>query len=114
MVPDGFGARLAQLRRERGVTQKELGAVVGISARMVAYYEGKEGNPSVSLLPKLADALGVPIDDLFPKRRNSSAQKARVNLRLLRRLQKVENLPEREREALLRVFDAMVSKASGQ
>jgi len=36
---DGFGDRLAELRQRRGLTQTALGAAVGVSKRVIAYYE---------------------------------------------------------------------------
>jgi transcriptional regulator with XRE-family HTH domain len=41
----GFGPRLAQLRQARGLTQEELGARIGVSNRMIAYYERDDAEP---------------------------------------------------------------------
>lgn len=56
--------RIAVLRRERGLTQEQLGQLVGVSAQAVSKWE-KGGAPDVELLPTLADRLGVTIDTLF-------------------------------------------------
>lgn len=56
--------RIAQLRRERGLTQDQLGQLVGVSAQAVSKWE-KGGAPDVELIPTLADRLGVTIDALF-------------------------------------------------
>ena len=56
--------RVAELRRERGLTQEQLGQLVGVSAQAVSKWE-KGGAPDVELLPALADRLGVTIDELF-------------------------------------------------
>lgn len=56
--------RIAQLRKERGLTQEQLGQLVGVSAQAVSKWE-KGGAPDVELLPALADRLGVTIDGLF-------------------------------------------------
>ena len=56
--------RIAQLRRERGLTQEQLGQLVGVSAQAVSKWE-KGGAPDVELIPTLADRLGVTIDALF-------------------------------------------------
>lgn len=37
----GFGARLAELRKAAGFTQQQLADEVGVSRRMVAYYEAR-------------------------------------------------------------------------
>lgn len=56
--------RIAELRKERGLTQEQLGQLVGVSAQAVSKWE-KGGAPDVELLPALADRLGVSIDSLF-------------------------------------------------
>ncbi len=56
--------RIAELRKERGLTQEQLGQLAGVSAQAVSKWE-KGGAPDVELLPTLADRLGVTIDALF-------------------------------------------------
>ena len=56
--------RIAELRKERGLTQEQLGQLVGVSAQAVSKWE-KGGAPDIELLPALADRLGVTIDGLF-------------------------------------------------
>ena len=62
-----FGERLAQLRKAAGFTQTELAQDLGISQRMVAYYESPTASPPANLLPRIAATLGVSIDELFGK-----------------------------------------------
>ena len=45
--------RIAELRRERGLTQEQLGQPLGVSAQAVSKWE-KGGAPDVELLPALA------------------------------------------------------------
>jgi len=56
--------RIAALRKERGLTQEQLGKIVGVSSQAVGKWE-KGGAPDVQLLPVLAGQLGVTIDALF-------------------------------------------------
>ncbi|MDE7271932.1 MAG: helix-turn-helix domain-containing protein [Lachnospiraceae bacterium] len=56
--------RIAALRKERGLTQEQLGKMVGVSYQAVGKWE-KGGAPDVELLPVLAAQLGVTIDALF-------------------------------------------------
>ena len=58
---DQLNERIAALRKERGFTLEQLGQMVGVSAQAVSKWE-KGGAPDVSLLPAVADALGVSID----------------------------------------------------
>ena len=61
---EGLSQQITRLRRERGLTQEQMGQLVGVSAQAVSKWE-KGGAPDVELLPVLADRLGVSIDALF-------------------------------------------------
>lgn len=50
---------IKQLRVLRGLKQKELADMLGISAQQLNNYEGGSSNPGNKILPALADALGV-------------------------------------------------------
>ena len=56
--------RIAALRKSRGLTQEQLGKLVGVSYQAVSKWE-KGGAPDVELLPVLSRQLGVTIDALF-------------------------------------------------
>lgn len=67
-----LSATITRLRKERGLTQEQLGQLVGVSAQAVSKWE-KGGAPDVELLPVLADRLGVSIDALFGRADPSTA-----------------------------------------
>ena len=48
-VIESFGGRLAQLRKAAGYTQVEFAAEIGITQRMVAYYEAPGAQPPAHL-----------------------------------------------------------------
>lgn len=60
-----FARRLENLRLERGFTQRALAERAGISANHYQDIAHAQANPSVIVLLSLADALGVPVVDLF-------------------------------------------------
>lgn len=107
-----FGSRMAALRAAAGYTQRSLAAELGISQRMVAYYEGQSDRPPVQLLPALAEAFGITVDQLLG-REPISPRKRPVNVQLMRKLQQVEKLPPRARTAVLEHIDALLSKHGG-
>lgn len=105
----GFGARLAELRKAAGVTQTALAAEIGISQRMMAYYEGPSAQPPANLLPLIARALGVSIDALLGV--ESSLRRAKAtDTRLQRRLAQIEKLSVQERRQILQVLDALIER----
>ncbi len=104
---DGFGTRLATIRQAKGLTQTELGSAVGVSQRVIAYYETESTQPPGALLVNLARALGVSSDELLgikPVRDTLSPKTAR----LLKRLRRVEELPPADQRAVLKLVDAML------
>lgn len=63
-----FGDRLKALRLEKGLSQKELGDLIGISDRVVGYYEANDRFPKDELiLKKIADYFDVSMDDLLDR-----------------------------------------------
>ena len=64
-----LGERIADLRRERGITQENLAGIIGVSAQAISKWENNATMPDIMLLPIIADTLGVTIDELFGIRR---------------------------------------------
>jgi transcriptional regulator with XRE-family HTH domain len=68
-APDHVAAHLARnlgsLRHARALTQEMLARAAGVPRSTVANLESGEGNPSLTVLVKVANALGVPIDELL-------------------------------------------------
>ena len=60
-----LGERIADLRRERGITQENLAGTIGISPQAISKWENNATMPDIMLLPIIADTLGVTIDELF-------------------------------------------------
>ncbi len=59
-----FGERIRQLRRERGITQKQMAAEIGVSSAYLSALEhGKRGRPSWYLLQKIIAYFNVIWDD---------------------------------------------------
>lgn len=57
-----IGKRIAELRKERGVSQAKLGQLTGISSSNIGKIELAQYNPGLETLCKIADALGFMVD----------------------------------------------------
>ncbi len=57
--------RLRELRRQRGLSQERLADLAGCDRTYIGMLERKLGNPSLSVLGAIADALGVDIPRLL-------------------------------------------------
>lgn len=60
-----FAERLRELRKGRGLTQKELGGQTGLSKAVVSKYETGMGYPSFDILIRIAQFFGVSTDYLL-------------------------------------------------
>lgn len=58
------GKAIHKFRREKKMTQKELGNALGVSAQMIAQYETGKRNPKFETLAKIAMALDISVFDL--------------------------------------------------
>ena len=57
-----IGRRIAQLRKEHGLTQEELAQIMEVSSQAVSKWENDVSCPDISLLTKLADTLHTTTD----------------------------------------------------
>ena len=60
-----FYERLVYLRTEKSLTRKELANVLGVSVRLISYWENGQRECDFNMLIKIADYFGVSIDFLL-------------------------------------------------
>lgn len=70
-LKDIVAANVRHWRHERDMTQEELAGNVGLSFRYIGSVERGQASPSVTVLGKLAEALGVEPSVLVTKRKRS-------------------------------------------
>lgn len=58
---------LKECRKALGMTQDQLAKLLGVTQGAVAQWENGNTHPAYNLLPKIAAALGVTIDQLIGK-----------------------------------------------
>lgn len=106
-----FGKTLANLRKARGLTQEELAQKLGVSRRMIVYYECESVYPPVALLPGLARSLRVSAEQLLGIKtiKDLSLSKDKS---LMRRLKQLQELPTKEQRTVLSLIKSLHSKSS--
>lgn len=105
---EGFGRRLAATRKERGVTQAQLGEAVGVSNRVIAYYETESDQPPGALLVDLCKALKISADELLGIKTPKEPRDPK-SARLMNRLKKVAELPPAKQRAVLQHIDGLIA-----
>ena len=57
--------RLEEIRKQRGIKQEELAAVLEVSRQTISSLENGRYNPSILLAFKIARYFGMRIEDIF-------------------------------------------------
>ena len=95
-----FGLRLKTLRKQAGLTQKQLAAQLGITKSVVSFYELQSRSPSPEVLAKLAQIFHVSADYLLGLDTRETID--------------VSGLDEKDISALRSLADSLRSKEHGQ
>ena len=100
-----FGEKKTYARKQKKMTQGDLGKAVGTSGDIIGKYERDEIKPSIDTAAKVADALGVTLDYLV-----KDAEYQNIDQDALNRLKLIEKLPQDERSHLFATMDAFFAK----
>ena len=65
MQKQSFGAMIASLRKESGMTQLELAEKMGVTDKAVSKWERDLSFPDINSMPKLAEIFGLSVDELM-------------------------------------------------
>lgn len=107
-----IGRRLKALRRERNLTQTELAKMLGTHFTAISQIERGIRGLTIHQVVRLAKALRVDPNSLLgagPQRRSKEgAPEPRNSNRLLKRLQRIEELPAAQRRIVLGVLDSLL------
>jgi len=65
MANTSMGEIISTLRKEKGMTQKELADMLNITDKAVSKWERNIACPDTQTIPKLAEILGVSLEELM-------------------------------------------------
>ncbi|MBQ1437203.1 MAG: helix-turn-helix transcriptional regulator [Ruminococcus sp.] len=65
MANKSMGETISTLRKEKGMTQKELADMLNITDKAVSKWERDIACPDTKTIPKLAELLGVSVEELM-------------------------------------------------
>lgn len=65
MMSNSMGEIISTLRKEKGMTQKELADKLGITDKAVSKWERDVSFPDTATIPKLAEILEVSVEELM-------------------------------------------------
>lgn len=102
-----MGRRITQLRRERRMSQAELGRVLGLTQQTIFNIEIGECRLRLDRIAVLARALGVSADELLGIRPTAPLQASPVAERLLLHLDTLNAMTEGDRRFFLKLAEMM-------
>jgi transcriptional regulator with XRE-family HTH domain len=109
-----MGARIAQARKERGLTQEQLAEQLGVSQQALAHYEVGRIGVASAMLPKLAELLDLSFDELLvgqptirvPGKRGPAS-------RLEQQIARVTELPKAQQKFVMQMLDTVIAQHAG-
>lgn len=97
-----LGEQITRLRKQKKFSQSALGKQVGTSGDIIGRYERDEVNPSIDVVIKIADVLGVSLDYLVGK------TSIELDQTTLARIEEITGLPENAKDQIFLVIDALI------
>lgn len=103
-----LGARIAALRKDHGLTQAQLGELVGITQQQVASFEVGRRRVPVSLLADFAQALAVSLETLVGK--TAAPAKRGPAPKLQQQLERLSRLPKSQQKFVIQMLDTVLKQ----
>jgi transcriptional regulator with XRE-family HTH domain len=102
-----IGERLAQIRKKRGYTQKELAQKMGLIQSLISAYECNNLRLTSEMLIRFCNTLKISADEILGTKKIDRKEPV-LSLRLVRRLKKIESLPPSKQKAILQTVDGFL------
>ncbi|MFP4489479.1 MAG: helix-turn-helix domain-containing protein [Bacteroidales bacterium] len=97
-----LGHHISSLRKQKKLSQSELGKQAGTSGDLIGRYERDEVKPSIEVIMRIANVLNVSIDFLVGK------TDLEIDQDTLERLRDVSKLPADAKNQIFLVVDALI------
>jgi transcriptional regulator with XRE-family HTH domain len=105
---NALGKRIATLRKQQGYTQLQLADLLGLKQYVVASYETGRRRPSAALIPELAGALGVTIEELIGL--DSAKRKPGPTPKLQQQIEQLQRLPKPKQKFVSEFLDTVLQQ----
>jgi len=106
-----LGARIATLRKERGLTQVQLAETLGLTQQTLASFEKGRRRIPVSQLSPLAKALALSVEELLGE--DKTPRKRGPAPKLLQQMERISRLPRAKQRFVIQMLDAVLIQQAG-
>lgn len=104
----GFGKRLAEARKRKGLSQNEVAAALATKAPVISRYERDEAKPGIEAAANLARLLDTSLDYLVG---NTDQE---LDPTTVKRITELDNLPQNDRDRLYHFIDMAIRDSKTQ
>jgi transcriptional regulator with XRE-family HTH domain len=101
-----FKDNLVKYRKQSQLLQRELAEKAAISVEQIKKYEAGKSQPTLDVIKRLSQTLGIPSDTLI----FDDNERAPSNARLLSQFQTISNFTAQEQEHIAIFLDAYIKK----
>jgi len=106
-----LGARIAQARKDRGLTQQQLADQLGVAQQTLAHYEVGRVRIAASMLPVLAQILDLSLEEILTGQATSRpAGKRGPASRLQQQVDAIGQLPKAKQRFVVEMLDTVLAQ----
>ena len=113
-MPNSFGDNLKKFRVEKNFSQQELADAIGMHSTHLSRYERNLTAPSIDVVKKIADVLGMSIDTLIYGQQAERAKGSINDSELLTMFAKVQTLATKQQDTIKDFLSAFILKSDLQ
>lgn len=106
---EDLGERIVSRRKELGMTQTELGDLIGVTQQVIASYETARRQIPAWRVTELAKALEIPLEVLMGL--NTSTPKRGPKSTLERQVSALQQLPKKDQDLASQLLDKLLASA---
>lgn len=104
-----FPEKLRILRKNRGLSQGQLGKKIGADLQRISKYERGVMLPTMELMVRIAKTFDVSVDFLIRDDKEAAVGKIK-NQKLLKQLEEINDLPNDDQETVVSFLDAFIKR----
>ncbi|MGL6126287.1 helix-turn-helix domain-containing protein [Chryseobacterium artocarpi] len=103
-----FGKRLTEVRKDKKMSQDEVGKLVGVHGAVIGRYEREEVKPSIEMTTQLTEALEVSLDYLV------GSTDILLDKNIVSKILDIQKLKENDRPHVFALLDAFLKQTKLQ
>jgi len=103
-----FGKRLTEVRKDKKMSQDEVGKLVGVHGAVIGRYEREEVKPSIEMAKHLAEALEVSLDYLV------GSTDILLEKNVVNKILDIQKLKENDKQHVFALLDAFIKQTKLQ